>query len=492
MRQYPHLYEVNARLFLRRQSEKYQRALTLATIPEAEWQSLRKRGFDLVWLMGVWQRSPAARREALLNTGLRQELERALPDWTDKDVTGSPYAVYSYTLDPLLGETEELLQLKSILHRQGIQLILDFVPNHLALDHPWTSTHPEWFVNGKEIDLHLRPDCFYSSANGVCFAHGRDPYFPPWSDTVQVNVFSVALRQALTGELLRIAEVTDGVRCDMAMLMLNEVFQRVWGENIGKLHQPRIEFWTEAITAVRQRFPGFLFLGEVYWGYERKLQQMGFNFTYDKTLYDRLRFGSASEIRDYIAANVSCQKHMLRFIENHDELRAIAAFGRPRSLAVAIVLATLPGLRLFHDGQFEGHSIRVPVQLVREPKEVADDEMTKFYDRLLPIADAAAFHDGQWGLLKADQAWTGNLIHDILLAWSWRYGRQLKVVAVNYSPHPAQGWLKIPLPEEADEKLTFQDELTGATYIRDVSELRTKGLYLDLRAYQSHIMSTDY
>lgn len=486
MRGHPHLYEVNARVFTRRVSEKCHRALTLAAVPEAEWQLLKRKGFDLVWLMGVWQRSPGARQRALLDPALHREYDQALPGWADEDVAGSAYAVHAYSLDPALGQREELAQLKSSLNRHGLGLVLDFVPNHLAFDHPWMLSHPDWFVQGSKEDIRAHPEWFFSPDGRTYLAHGRDPNFPPWTDTVQVNFYSTDLRQALIDELLGIAELADGVRCDMAMLALNRIFQQVWGGVAKDLPQPKTEFWAEAIERVKRKKPNFLFLAEVYWGLERELQQMGFDFTYDKLLYDRLRFSTPGEIRSHLMADRLYQQRSVRFIENHDEPRAITAFGRERSLAAAVIIATVPGLRLFHDGQLEGRRIRLPTQLVRETEEAGDPEVMRFYDRLLAACDAPAFHEGEWTLMEVNQPWEGDETHHNLLAWFWGYAEHSKIVVVNYSPNRAQGWLKLPL--EDIERVVFRDELTGKPHIPDANELRHRACYVDLGPWHAHIL----
>ena len=490
MHRYPNMYEINARIFLRRSSEKYHQTLTLSTVPDEEWQILRHKGFDLIWLMGVWQRSPGARQKALSNPALRGEYDQALPDWGVEDIDGSPYAVYTYTLDTALGSHRELGQLRSRLNCHDLGLILDFVPNHLALDHPWTILHPDRFVQGKEDDVHAHPDWFFLSGDSIYLAHGRDPNFPPWTDTVQVNYYSTDLRKALIEELLGISEVADGVRCDMAMLALNSVFQRVWGDVVKDYIRLETEFWTEAIEQVKRKRPAFLFLAEVYWGLEKRLQEMGFDFTYDKLLYDRLRFASPDEIQSHLMSDDLYQQHSVRFIENHDEIRAIAAFGRGRSLAAAIVVATVPGLHLFHDGQLEGRNIRLPVQLVRERKEADDPEIKRFYDNLVAIYSGPAFHRGEWMLIESRQAWKGNESHKSLLAWCWRYMEQVQLVVVNYSPNQAQGWLKLPIILGNGGSILVRDELAGVIYTRDADELRASGLYVDLGPWQAHILVT--
>ncbi|MBI2830897.1 MAG: hypothetical protein HYX79_01405 [Chloroflexi bacterium] len=482
MRHNPHLYEINARIFVRRLSEKYGRQVTLASVPEEEWQWLAGRGFDIVWLMGVWQRSPGSRQKALHHPGLRHEYSKTLPGWTEKDVAGSPYAIYGYTLDSALGDQNELARVRSQINRLGMRLMVDFVPNHLALDHPWTVSHPERFVQAKKTEVRSHPDWFFPTNSGVYLAHGRDPYFPPWTDTAQVNFYSTDLRKAFMNEMLRIADTADGMRYDMAMLALNEVFERIWSKVLGDYPRLKTEFWAEAIGRVREKHPDFIFLAEAYWGLEHKLQQLGFDFTYDKDLYDRLRSSPPADIRRALVKN----GHSARFIENHDEPRAVVAFGRERSLAAAVIMATIPGLRFFHDGQLEGRRGRLPIQLAREQSEVIDSEVLKFYERLLAITSDPAFHDGEWSLMDVTRAWDGNESHQNLLAWSWQHGEKLKLVVVNYSPGQAQGRIKVELPGTT-QKAVFTDELAGVSYLRDPKEIRNPGLYVDLGTYKAHM-----
>lgn len=485
------MYEINARVFLGRMSRKYHQALTLATVPDEEWQLLARRGFNLIWLMGVWQRSPAARQQALLNHSLHREYDKALPGWLDVDVDGSPYAVYSYSLDPSLGCPDGLARLKSNLNRQGLGLVLDFVPNHLALDHPWVFTHPEWFVRGNEAEVQEHCDWFFSPVRNIYLAHGRDPNFPPWSDTVQVNFFSTDLREALISELLKIAEVAEGVRCDMAMLALTDVFEQVWGKYTF-YPRPAQEFWAEATARVRQAHPGFLFLAEAYWGLEHKLLQMGFDFVYDKPFYDILRFRTANEIRSYLSGDSLYQESAIRFIENHDEERVISAFGRERSLAAAAILATIPGLRLFHDGQLEGRRIHLPIQLTREPEEPPDSEVLQFYERLLTIVKSPVFREGDWQLLEACPHEGNNRSLPDILAWQWQYGRQHKVVVVNYSAGHASSLLRLPLPSKSSGTVTVRDELTGKSYVQDAEQICRQGLHIELQPWCVEVLSVDY
>jgi hypothetical protein len=377
--------------------------------------------------------------------------------------------------------------LKSTLNRHGVGLVLDFVPNHLALDHPWTLSHPERFVQASVLALRDHPDWFFLTEGGIRLPHGRDPYFPPWTDTVQVDFYSHGLRAAWVDELLSIAEVADGVRCDMAMLRLNTVFEQVWGEVVGGHSRPESEFWSGAIQEVKRKRPDFIFIAEVYWGLEQTLLDLGFDNTYDKVLYDRLRHSSLTELQEHLGRSIVPPARLVRFIENHNEARAAAAFGREQSMVAATVVATLPGLRLFHDGQLEGKLVRLPVQLGREPDEVPDVEISTFYHRLLTISNSTAFHEGTWSLLKADPAWEGNPSYQNLLSWTWNYEKKQKIVAVNFAPNASQGRLRLPAPGVPVTIVRLPDELHDTEYIGDLAELQGPGLYVELGPWQAHI-----
>ncbi len=379
-----------------------------------------------------------------------------------------------------------------MLNRHGLGLVLDFVPNHVALDHPWVSGHPDRFVAGREAALAAHPEWFFTlgeSDKSIHLAHGRDPNFLPWTDTAQVNFFSSELRQALVHELLRIARMADGVRCDMAMLALNSVFEQSWGDVLRDCPRPATEFWPDAIEIVKRQHPGFIFIAEAYWGLESALQEMGFDFTYDKTFCDRLRFSTPADIRSHLGDTGTKHSRTVRFIENHDEPRAMAVLGRDRSVAAATILTTVPGLRLFHDGQIEGHRIHLPVQLVREPEEAPDPELVRSYDKLLEISNESVFHEGEWDLLPVTEAWQGNFSHHNLLAWAWRSPTHLMAVVVNYSPERSQGRLKLPLDLNGMDSIALQDEISEMTYLRDADELRDPGLYVDLGPWRAHILN---
>src|SRR3954464_2778750 len=440
---YPSLYQANTRLWLTRLSEALGRTATLDDIPDGELDRLAAMGFDWIWLLSVWRTGPAAQQISRAHAEWRHEFQETLPDLREEDIAGSGFAITSYTVHPGLGGDAALARIRQRLRDRGLRLMLDFVPNHTAPDHPWVQEHQEYFVAGTESDLAQAPQN-YTRVKGRhgdrVLAFGRDPYFSGWPDTLQLDYSSLATQEAMRGELLRIAGQCDGVRCDMAMLVLPDVFERTWGRRAPL-------FWPETTTRVRERVPGFCFMAEVYWDLESTMHQQGFDYAYDKRLYDRLRDGHARPVREHLFAGLDYQNKLARFMENHDEPRAAATFPSQMHEAAAIVTYLSPGLRFFHDGQFEGRRTRISPHLVRAPLERTDEAVQRFYERLLTVLRDATVRDGEWRLLECVPAWDGNWTWDCCLAWMWtgEAGDQ-RLVAINYAGNQSQCYVRLPPP----------------------------------------------
>ena len=484
---YPTIYEINAWVWLSELRARLARPVDLGSVPAAEWDAIAACGFDAVWLMGVWERSPAGIAIANRNEALLADFRRALPDFRPEDNVGSPYCVRRYVVDKELGGPQGLARARRELAKRGVRLLLDFVPNHVAPDHPWVAGHPDHFIRGNGDDLASDPAAFVD-VQGKVFACGRDPYFPAWPDVLQLNAFAPGLRRAAIATVTSIAGQCDGVRCDMAMLLLNAVFERTWGERAGP--RPATEFWDDLIAAVRGAHPDFLFIAEAYWNLEWELQQRGFDFCYDKRLYDRLEHGPAESVRRHLDAGLGYQDKLLRFIENHDEPRAAAVFSPARERAAAVTIATLPGARLFHEGQFEGRRVRPPVFLGRRPEEPAQPELQAFYRQLLQAIDRPALHDGSWRLSSCT-GWPDNRSCEHLVAWTWTKDDDRCLVIVNLSDGAAQARVEVPWDDVRARRWRLTDALSDAMYDREGDELRDAGLYVDLAPWGCHFLLLD-
>ena len=485
----PSLYQINTRVWLTELSKSLGRPATLDDIPDTELDRLAQMSFDWVWFLSVWQTGPTGQWVSRANQEWRREFEETLPDLCEDDIAGSGFAITGYTVHCDLGGDAALARLRERLRKRGLKLLLDFVPNHTGLDHPWVEAHPEYYIAGTEIDLARAPQNYtWARRKGgdLLLALGRDPYFSGWPDTLQLNYGNPATQEAMIGELLRISGQCDGLRCDMAMLVLPDVFERTWGL------QAQL-FWPKATKRVREKSPGFCFMAEVYWDLEWTLQQQGFDYTYDKRLYDRLREGHARPVRDHLRAELDYQNKMARFLENHDEPRAAATFSPDVHEAAAVITFLSPGLRFFHQGQFEGRRKRISPHLVRAPKEPTDDRLHQFYEHLLSVLRQPAVRDGQWQLLECLPAWAGNGTSDSFMAWSWQArDGQRRLIAANFSGQQSQCYVRLPFQDVAGRAVRLKDQMSDASYDRDGNDLLSRGLYLDLPAWGYHVfeMST--
>jgi glycosidase len=448
----------------------------------AEWDGIAALGVDAVWLMGVWERSPAGIAVANRNQNLLDDFKRALPDFRPQDNVGSPYCVHRYDVDGHLGGRDGLAIARHELAKRGIRLILDFVPNHVAPDHPWVAAHPEYFVQGSADDAKNDPGSFVN-LGGHVFACGRDPYFPAWQDVLQLNAFQPGLRQAVIETISDIASQCDGIRCDMAMLVMNTIFERTWGRNAGL--RPPTEYWRDLIPAIKRGYPDFLFIAEAYWDLEWELQQQGFDFCYDKRLYDRLERDNAESVRLHLCADLAYQAKLLRFVENHDEPRAAATFSPSKERAAAVTIATLPGARLFHEGQFEGRKVRLPVFLGRRPAEREDKPLQIFYHWLMDAINAPSFRNGEWTLC-ARTGWPDNSSYQNLVAWVWAKDKDRYLIIVNLSDSDAQAQVQVPWDYLRGKTWRLVDVLSGQAYERDGNQMCSPGLYVNLKAWNCH------
>jgi hypothetical protein len=484
----PKIYEINTRVWIK----KFGPNTTFSQIPQNVFNELSLKGINIIWLMGIWKTCPSTIERCCFEPELISAYNRSLKDWARSDVIGSPYSIDEYEINPALGSWEELKQLKNYLNSIGIKLFVDFVSNHFSADSKYIQTNPEIFLRADEE--FFKGDSFtffrHDSDSENVYAHGRDPFFPAWTDTIQINFFSLDARKFMTDILLKLTDVCDGVRCDMAVLPLNNVFQNTWLGVLNKFgfSRPDAEFWKKAISDVKRKNSEFVFLGEAYWDLEWNLQQLGFDYTYDKRLTDRLAANDLAGVRAHLNAEKSFQLKSVRFLENHDEPRAVTKFGKQRSLAAATVIDTIQGMKFYFDGQFEGKKNKLPVQLGREPEEKICTLIEDYYDRLLTITKAEIFQKGEWRMMQPLTIGYGNISYENLLAWQWVLDNERRIVVINYSYSTSQCRLKLDIKHDK-RKITLVDLISDELYERWVDEINNVGLYIELKGHQCHIFS---
>ncbi len=484
---YRRIYEINTRVWLAELvSARTIPTATLAAIPESYIDLWRRWQVDAVWLMGVWEPSRYSAWMVRENTASVVSLQPALDDFSLDDCVSSPYAVRSYTVSEQLGGLEGLLHLRARLRQAGMGLILDFVPNHTACDHPWVREHPQYYVQGSVSEAARAPADYFpvQTVQGLRYiAHGKDPYFPSWCDTAQLNYSNLELHDAMQDQLLRLAEWCDGVRCDMAMLCLSDVFSRTWSRL--DLAVPPREFWHEALQAVRARYPDFCAIAEVYWGLELHLQHLGFQLTYDKELYDAMLARDLDRLVPRIRTPHAPLEASVRFLENHDETRAAVSFGDDQQEAALLAIATLPGTLLLHEGQTEGYRVRTPVQLRRRHQEPGNPRLRHFYERFLTLPDV---RQGHFVVLHPHAACTGDGTYRALLSWAWVHESHCWLVVINYADHLSQGAINLgdlPLPAGV---LRFRDHLHNSIYEQSRETVQHTGFPVVLPPFGTQLL----
>ncbi|KAN0012235.1 hypothetical protein ACTFIU_007533 [Dictyostelium citrinum] len=481
------MYEVSTRPWMYNLSITYNTPInTISDIPFEEFENIKSMGFDMIWMMGVWELGEYGLNYDQTNGPLLQHYAQVLPGYTQADIIGSPYAVTNYSVNPQIGLEQDLIELRKKLNAIGLLLMLDFVPNHTAVDAEWTTTEMDYYIRAPQGTPTPYDNNTYLP-NGI--AYGSAGWGGSWFDTAQLNYWNPNCVKARIQQLLTVASFADAIRCDMAYLLLNSLFGSNWATQLQSwgYEQPAQEFWTVAIDIVKQEYPDIIFLAEVYHPYEENLQQVGFDYTYDKMLHDILNGGDMNAVRAWISGHSKqFTTHSAHFISNHDEPRGANFFGSWwRSDAAALITYTLPGLRFFWWGDFQGYSNQLDVHLRREQSEPAIADAMAFYQTLTSIVSDPVFKNGEFTYLNCtndQESWN-------LVAYKWTYQNERRLCVLNFSDQQGTGNIILDdaEPINGNDTIPVTDLLSNTTYYRSSEQMRTTGLYVIINSWYGQI-----
>jgi hypothetical protein len=475
------LLEITTRPFLYLLSQRYGYAIeTFSAIPTEVFDEWQSQGYEWVWFMGIWQLGPAGLDHDKTDPGLLKSYDQVLPGWTWDDIIGSPYSIVSYTLNTILGTPEQLAYLRDQLHSRGIKLMLDFVPNHSATDAPEISLNLNYYVRAPQGTSD--PNRYMS--NGIAYGCGQ--WCDPWTDVAQFNYMDKDFRASRISVLKYIASVADGARCDMSHLILNDAFWDYWQNELTSWGYTKLptEFWQDATSAVKADYPDFVFMAESYGDVLQKLQDLGFDYTYDKDPLDRLRDNNVNDFKSLLwSYSDSFRVHLAHFTENHDEPRSVANFkGNAYAAdAAAAALLTLPGLRFVNQEQWKGYANKIDVHLRRAYPEDPKDLVVNFYNHLFKVLDTDSLKKGEFSM----QTISGS---DTVLTWKWVSGAEHILVCVNFATGQSGGYIPCPDAPLTGDTIPVLDMIGDVTYNRDPQDMRDHGLFVLLDGYQTQIM----
>ena len=402
-------------VWLHQLSQQYGRPIErLDQIPEAELACLAKRGFSGLWLIGLWERSPASKAI---------KVRRGNPE-----AASSAYALKGYRIADRLGGETALNRLREKATRCGLRLAADMVPNHMGMDSDWLVDNPDWFLqlsnppypgytfNGPDVSgdsrvsIHLEDGYWNESDAAVVFKcvhrengqtryiyHGNDGTQMPWNDTAQLDYLKPQVREAVIQTILDVARRFPVIRFDAAMTLARKHIARLWypppghggaipsrAENSVPQHvfdeMVPGEFWREVVERVKAEVPDTLLLAEAFWMMEGYfVRTLGMHRVYNSAFMHMLRdednAGYRAGIRGVLEYSPAILERYVNFMNNPDEETAIEQFGSgDKYFGIATMMATLPGLPMFGHGQVEGFSEKYGMEYTRAYRDESVNE----------------------------------------------------------------------------------------------------------------------
>ncbi|WP_448334799.1 alpha-amylase family glycosyl hydrolase [Bellilinea sp.] len=487
----------NTYVWLDQLSKKYQRAITrLDQIPEEELAQLAEWGFSGLWLIGLWERSPASARIKQL--------------CGNPEAIASAYSLAGYTIAADLGGEEAYQTLRERAWKYGIRLASDMVPNHMGIDSSWVIEHPDWFISldyspfpsytfsGPDLSSNsnveiLLEDHYYTRTDAaVVFKrtdrttgsvryiyHGNDGTSMPWNDTAQLNYLNPQVREAVIQTILEVARRFPIIRFDAAMTLTKRHYQRLWFPEPGtggaipsraehgmtKEDFDRAfptEFWREVVDRVAREAPDTLLLAEAFWLMEGYfVRTLGMHRVYNSAFMNMLRNEDNAGYRKLIKNTIEFEPEILKryvnFMNNPDERTAVDQFGKgDKYFGICVLMSTLPGLPMFGHGQIEGFAEKYGMEFRRAYwDEKPDPYLVERHKRqIFPLLHRRALFAGVDNFLLYDFFTSGGWVNEDVFAYSNRLENERALVVYHNKFAETEGWIRWSAGFKSREKGT--------------------------------------
>ncbi len=455
----------------------------LDQIPDAELDRLAAWGFTGLWLIGLWERSPASQR-------IKQICG-------NPEAIASAYSLYDYEVAEDLGGWNALASLRERAARRGIRLASDMVPNHTGIYSRWVIQHPDWFVqtdyppfptyqfNGEDLShdsnvcLQIEDGYWSKQDAAVVFKHydrrdgrtryiyhGNDGTSIPWNDTAQLNYLIPEVREAVIQTILHVARNFQIIRFDAAMTLAKKHYERLWfplrGHGGGIPSRAEhgmskeefdavfpVEFWREVVDRVAAEAPGTLLLAEAFWMMEGYfVRTLGMHRVYNSAFMNMLKMEENHKyrhtIKNVLEFNPEVLKRFVNFMNNPDERTAVEQFGsQDKYFGACVLLATMPGLPMFGHGQIEGFREKYGMEYKRAYwDEQIDEGLVRGHELwIFPLLRRRWLFSGSENF-KLYDFYACDCINENVFAYSNRVGDQHSLVMYHNTFSTAAGWIR--------------------------------------------------
>lgn len=475
----------NIYVWLDQLSKKYARSITtLAEIPDGELETLQRQGFSGLWLIGIWERSPASQKVKQL--------------CGNPEAVPSAYSLFDYQIATDLGGEDAYADFRDRAWRHGIRLASDMVPNHVGIYSRWVVEHPDWFVSldqnpfpwytysGPDLSHDERvgifiEDHYYTRTDAaVVFKrvdrwtgleeyvyHGNDGTSMPWNDTAQLNYLNPEMREAMIQTILHVARKFPVIRFDAAMTLTKKHYQRLWFPQPGAggaiptraeyglkktdfdQAMPK-EFWREVVDRVAAEAPDTLLLAEAFWLLEGFfVRTLGMHRVYNSAFMNMLRDEDNAKYRSVMKNTLEFDPEILRrfvnFMNNPDERTAVDQFGKENKyFGICTMMVTLPGLPMFGHGQIEGFAEKYGMEYRKAYwDEQTDSSLIQRHEReIFPLLHNRRLFAGVENFLLYDFFDNHGNVNEDVFAYSNGYGSDRALVAYQNRNAHAAGWIR--------------------------------------------------